>query len=275
MARFAFAVNAFNGSFRNGWLWLIQFLVNPLLFALFTAWLLIPVANTGYLILNILFALVLLVASLVLHGGTLNYFSSQGRSEGATLRAAFHCALRNVLAVVAGVAIVYLLWALVGKAGSYQETFPAYMRSALPAFLRRQAGLPFFQGLFDAALFALRWILIPGLLLPLLARASQFGFRGFGREGLTELKQTLFSVSYWGLIMVAALLGVLATQKIMGWTPDFRTSTLAEETTSVIFRSFVAYLLGLFAWMLACSAVGCQGEELRGAAADPGGQAVG
>jgi hypothetical protein len=263
MANLAVAVDAFKGCFRNWRLWLLQFFVNPLLFGLFTLWLLIPVANVFHVALNILAAVFVLAAFLLLHAGTLNYFYSQRGNESVPLRSAFVAAPRNLLAVVLCALVLYLLSHLAASAGAYTDTLPPFLRSMLPAFLRRLVGLSLIQGIFDGLLFVLRWILVPGLILPLLASASHFGFRGLGRRGFAAWKLTVFSVSYWGLLILAALVGVLATQKIMGMTPDFRTSTFAWETTSVIFRTFVSYLLGLCAWMLTCSAVGRHGGELE------------
>jgi len=257
MATFAVAVDAFKGCFRNWRLWLLQFFVNPLLFGLFILWLLIPVASAFHIALNILAAVLLLVAFLLLHAGTMNYFYSQPGDESVPLRNAFGTALRNLLPVALCAAVLYLLFLLAASAGAYTETLPPYLRSIMPAFLRRQVGLSTIQGLFDSFLFALRWILAPGLILPFLASAAHSGFRGLGRRGFAAWKRTLFSLSYWALLVLAALVGVLATQKIMGMTPDFRTSTYAQETTSLIFRASVSYLLGLFAWMLTCSVVGC------------------
>ena len=257
MATFAVAVDAFKGCFRNWRLWLLQFFVNPLLFGLFILWLLIPVASAFHIALNILAAVLLLVAFLLLHAGTMNYFYSQPGDESVPLRNAFGTALRNLLPVALCAAVLYLLFLLAASAGAYTETLPPYLRSIMPAFLRRQVGLSTIQGLFDSFLFALRWILAPGLILPFLASASHSGFRGLGRRGFASWKPAVLSLSYWALLVLAALVGVLATQKIMGMTPDFRTSTYAQETTSLIFRASVSYLLGLFAWMLTCSVVGC------------------
>jgi hypothetical protein len=272
MGTFAVAVDAFKGCFRNWRLWLLQFVANPLLFGLFTLWLLIPVANALHIAMNILAAVVLLIALLLLHAGTLNYFHSQDGNESAPLRNAFGAALRNLLAVVVCSLLLYLLLLLAGRSGAHSDTLPPYLRSLLPAFLRRQVGLSLIQGMFDGFLFALRWIVVPGLILPLLASAAQFGFQGLGRRGFAAWKLTVFSAAYWGLLTLAAIAGVGATQKIMGLTPDFRTSTLAWETTSLTLRAFVSYLLGLCAWMLVCSLLGHHAGKFVDAASDLSGQ---
>lgn len=273
MAHFAVAADAFKSCLRSWQVWLIQFVVNLLLFGLFTAWLLLPVANGGFLVLNILLALLLLLAALVLHGGTLNYFYSQGRNEGASLKDVFGRALRNFLAVAICASAAFLLWIVVGKADAFHETIPAYLRSMTPMFLRKHAGLPIFQGFFETIFFVLRWILVPGLLLPFLSSASRLGFRGFGQQGLMTWKKTVRSISYWWVVILSALLGVLATEKIMGWTPDFRTSTFTGETVSLVLRALFSYLLGLFAWLLACSVVGREGGDFHGDSEDTGRQA--
>lgn len=81
------------------------------------------------------------------------------------------------------------------------------------------------------------------------------------------------SFSYWGAVILSALLGVLATEKIMGWTPGFRTSTFAAEKVSLIFRGLASYLLGIFSWLLVCSAVGRGGGNATQALENINGQA--
>jgi len=256
MTQLAIAADALKSCLRSWRVWLIQFFSNLLLFGLFAGWLLLPVANAGYLILNILLAALFLLAVLLLHGGTLNYFHSQSHNENATLSGVFARALRNVLPLALCAGAAYLLWIVVGKVDSYQETLPAYLRSMTPMFLRKHVSLVALQNFFDACLFVLRWIVVPSLVLPFLASVSRLGFRGLGREGFAVWKTSLRSIAYWGVVIFSALLGVLATEKIMGWTPDFRTSSFSGETVSLIFRGLLSYLLGLFAWLFVCSAVG-------------------
>ena len=274
MANLAIAADTFKDCLRSWRLWLIQFFANLLLFGLFAGWLLLPVANAGYLLLNILVASLFLLAVFVLHGGTLNYFYAQTHDEGARLRSVFALALRNLLAVAVCEGAIYLLWIAAGEADTYHETLPAYLRSMTPLFLRKHTGLAAYQELFEASRFLLRWIVVPGLVLPFFASVSRLGFRGFGRQGFTAWKKSLRNISYWGVLILSALLGVLATEKIMGWTPDFRTSTFTGETVSLIFRGLASYLLGLFAWLLVCSAAGrCAGNDAK-APEDIGGQAA-
>ena len=256
MSHLEIARSAFTDCFRSVRLWLVQFFGNLTLFALFVAWLLIPVASNFHLLYNLVFAFVLIVAVLTLHAGTLNYFSDRQRSETAQLWPAARRALRHLIPVAICVAVFCFLWLLVGKLEAYQTIFPSYFRSTLPVSLRRHITLPALDTTFSAVLFIARWIFVPGLLLPLLLQAADRGFRGFGPQGLTGWRKTVLSFAYWTALTFAALVGVFATQELMAWTPNFRTSTFHSEAVSFAVRLFVAYLLGLFSWILACSLVG-------------------
>jgi len=253
MSRFEIARGAFTDCFRSPRLWLVQCLANIILFALLVAWLLVPVASNLHVVFNFVFAALLLVATLTLHSGTLNVCLDRLRSTPAPLWPAFRRALRHIVPVAICIAAFCFLWLLVNALGSLQTAFPSYVRSTLPVALRRHISLHALDNLFAAALFVARWVLAPGLLLPLLLQTSDLGFRGFARQGLSAWRKTIFNFSYWLTLLVAALVGVLATGKLMAATPDFKTSTFHGEAFSLAARLVVAYLLGLFSWILTCS----------------------
>ena len=256
MSHLEIARGALTDCFRSPRLWLIQFLANVILFALLVAWLLVPVASNLHVLFNFVFAALLLVATLTLHSGTLNACVDRLRSAAAPLWPAFRRALRHILPIAICITAFCLLWLLVNALGSLQTAFPPYVRSTLPVSLRRHITLHALDNLFSAALFVARWILAPGFLLPLLLQTSDLGFRGLARQSLSVWRKTIFNFPYWLTLLVAALVGVLATQKLMAATPDFKTSTFHAEALSLAARLVVAYLLGLFSWILTCSVVG-------------------
>lgn len=249
---------AVTGSFRNPRLWVIQFAANPILFLIFTVWLRLAVESNWQVALNATLGILFAASVLVLHGGTLNYFRGAYGNVGATLRSAFLRAFGNLLAIAIWVTVLCLVWMLLDKANldTYQQSLPAYLRSVLPVFVRRHTSLAFLTNAFEACVFAARWILIPGLLLPLLQSASELGLRGFGKHGFLAWRRAVLSYSYWLLLVVAVLLGLVATAKIMALTPNFDTSTLRHEAISLVARLALAYLLVLFSWMLTCSLLG-------------------
>ncbi|HMD37986.1 MAG TPA: hypothetical protein VKH15_01820 [Candidatus Acidoferrum sp.] len=256
MSRLEIARSAFTDSLLSGRLWLVQFFANLILFGFLTAWLLIPVASNLHLILNCFLAIALLAATLMLHAGTLNYFSDRQRASPTPLWPSFRRAFQHLLPVAICLAVICLLWLLVGNLEAIRSSIPAYVRSMLPVFLRRHITLPALDKLFACFVFFLRWIFVPGLILPFLSQTANLGFRGFARQGLSAWKRTVTALAFWLVLLLASLLGVLLTQALMAWTPDFRTSTFPHEAASFAARLFFAYLFGLFAWILTCSLVG-------------------
>jgi hypothetical protein len=256
MLDFALMRAAISGSLRNHRLLLLQLVANPILFAIFAAWLLLPVASALQVALNAALALILIVAALALHGGTLDCFYPANEDENAPLKEALRRAARHVVALAICAAIFWLLWRLVNQAETYQDSLPAYLRSELPAVLRRVISQNALDRVFAAGVFTARWILVPGLLLPLALQAAHRGFRGFGSGALSVWWKTLRSLSYWIILILIALVGVLAPQRIMSATPNFDMSTFRMELSSLSIRLIASYLLGLLAWLTACSLVG-------------------
>jgi hypothetical protein len=256
MASLAIARKAVLGCFHNWRLWLIQFVGTPLVYILFYGWILIPVASTLYVLLNLLVAIMLLAACVALHAGTLNYFSEKPANEGVPIKQMFLRGLRNILPILICAAAIYLVWMLVDKFDDLQVTVPTYLRSTLSASMRKHISVSILENTFAVVAFALRWILIPGLILPFAAAASSHGFRGFGAVGFRSWTNAVSSFSYWLILTIAAIVGVFATQKILDLTPDFAKSTYRYEWVSLVIRLVISYSLALIAWMATCSLVG-------------------
>src|SRR5258708_4883942 len=251
------------GSLRSGRLWLVQFFVNPILAGLFAAWLLIPEAKIWQLGLSVLLVAVIAAAALVLHAGTLNYFSDQFREQSAAVTTSFGRAMRHFAAIVVYALVFYLVWALAGGVGPYRETFPTFVRSMLTAFLRLHISLAAVPSIFDALVFLLQWVAVPGLLLPLALLGADQGFRGFGRAGWKVWRTTISSLHYWVILALAAFLGVYGSGTILGCRPAPESATFPGEPANLVFRLFLAYGLGLFSWMVACSLIGRRGGSTQ------------
>lgn len=256
MPNFAVASDALKNTLRGWRLSLVQVAGNAALFGLFVLWLWIPVATASHLAGNILVGALVVAATLLLQAGTLRYFSALHGEESAGLGAAFRIALRHVPAFAVAAGSLCLLWYFAGAAYSYEETLPNYLRSMSPQFVRNLLSLHVYENLVGASLFALEWIVAPGLVLPWLVATAAAGFGGFARRGFCAWKECAGNILYWAVVAVCAVIGVYLTGKIMEWTPDFRTSTLPRETASLIWRGTASYFLLIWAWLLACSMAG-------------------
>jgi hypothetical protein len=268
MSRFEEPRLVLAGSFRSGRLWLLQFLLNPILAGLFAAWLLIPEAKLWQLAFNVLLAAFIVAAALLLHAGTLNYFSDQFREKSPTIKTASEKALRHFAAIAVCAVVFYLFWTLAGGLVGYQKTFPTYVRSVVPASIRGNIPLGLLTGMFGGLVFLLQWVAVPGLLLPLTLRAADQGFRGFGRAGWKTWKTTITSLHYWLILAVAAFLGVYGSNTLLGWRPSSENPTFVGETANLVLRMFLAYGLALLSWMVACSLVGRRAGYVQNIAGD-------
>ena len=241
-------------SMKNWRLWLVQFAGNAVLFAGFLWWLQIPEAHWWQLGFQLVLLIAIGIGALLLHGGTLNYFLSAHQQKEALLAPAFRKALRHVPAIAVWAVVFFLLRELIGRLDHYSVSFPGYFRSGFPAWLRRMISEPALDNIYIGFVALLRWIILPGLLLPFALFAADRGVRGL--VALGDWGRTIRSLAYWLLLFVASILGVYCIGLIMGWTMDPKTATLPGERASLVFRMLLAYLLGIFAWFLACSMLG-------------------
>jgi hypothetical protein len=235
-------------------LWLLQAVANPFLFALFVGWLLIPERRGWHLGASLVSMLFLATAALLLQAGALAYFAESEGSAPAGLRAAYRRALRNLASFAFCAAAVYLLWGSSHRLDAYQSALPSYVRS-MPSVMRHHISRAEVTGAHAALTFLVRWIILPGLLLPFAAALALSGFRGFG-QGRVATWRAIRSGRYWLTITIAAVSGVLVTSSLVEWRPFARGASISAESASMAIRLFVAYLIGLTSWLVTCSMVG-------------------
>jgi hypothetical protein len=256
MARWSSFKDALLVSVKNWRLWLLQFFGNAVLFAAFIWWLRIPDARWWQLCFQFVLIVAVGIAALVLHGGTLTYFLSAHRdnTKAAPLVPALRTALKHLPAIAVWAAIFVVLREFVGKLDHYAVSFPGFLRSEFPAWLRRMISEPALDNIYSGFTALLRWVILPGLLLPAALFCADRGFRGL--IAVRGWSRTIRSVMYWSVLVIALILGVYSVGLIMGWKLDPKTATLSVEKTSLVFRLLFAYLLGIFSWLLIGSALG-------------------
>ncbi len=229
----------------------MQFFGNAAILVTFGLWLHIPESYWWQLFFQAVIALVLVVAALLLHAGTLNYYADIFENEKAPLAAAFRKALRHLPAFAVWAVIFYFLFQFADKLDDYQYSFPGYLRSEFPAWLRRLLSENAVDNIYIGSVFVMRWILLPGALLPLGLLCAGLGFKGFVR--FRAWGRSLANVAYWIVLVAAALIGVYCFGKILDWRLHPDGPAVAKEEIWLAFRMFVAYLLALFSWFWVCA----------------------
>jgi hypothetical protein len=235
-------------SFTNLRVWLLQFF-GGILIALAVVGFLRTGETWGQLILGGLLILVAVVGWLTLDGGTFNYYLDQQRNQ-ASLRPAFIRALKHILPLATLAAIFFLVHMLIDRLDDYHYSVPGYLRSELPAWLRRHVSEARVQNLYDLFVFFMRWIVLSVLLLPLASLCADRGFRGFISTRIWL--RMLVNRWFWGVVIVASILGVAIPTAILGWRLDPKTATATSEEVFLGFRLFIGYLLVLAAWLMVC-----------------------
>ena len=239
---------------RTPRLWAIQFVGNAVILLLYAAWLRLPEAHWWDLLLNVVVLLLAILGALVLHGGTLNYFHSAHADRAALLMPNFKTALKHSLAIAAWALVFFFLCFQADKLGDYAYTFPGYLRSELPSWIRKHTTADGFMTVYDVVVGFILWVILPGLLLPGALLAANHGFRGLLR--VREWGRALRGVSYWVVLTVAVLPAGIVVVLLLDWKMNPATATLRWEEISLVLRLLACYVIALFAWLWVCSMVG-------------------
>lgn len=234
--------------------WLLQFLLNPLLFALGVWWLTVPEAHIWQLGLSVVLALVVVVGALWLQAGTLVYFAGEPK-----LAAAFRGVRRTLVPFATWVLVMAVCMCLVESWSDKAYQYASYLRSVLPLALRRHVTGPQMDSSVELFFWVLFWIIIPGLLLPLGLQMAKRGFRGLGKAGWATWGRTVWSRQYWAVLVVLVVIGVCLSQQLIGWVP--KVSSVSGQTTSMVLRFLVAWIFATATWVVLASVVGTFGYD--------------
>ena len=243
--------DAFRAVWKNKRLWLLHFLLNAGIVGAAILWLKIPDASAWQLVFSATVALLLVVGALWLHAGTLAYFLEAHQTGQASLAIGFKTGRRHLLA--------FVLWAAIFAVCIYAvlqipdtDAFDSWLRSSMPAFLRRHISLQAVDWVTGWAIALLLYVLVPALLLPL---ATQFAGRGLSLgAGLRAWRQTAGRISYWVWFAILTLLGIYVPHLIANWAPQF--SSLWLENLSLVIRFVIAFGLTITAWLVLTSMLG-------------------
>lgn len=221
---------------------LLHVLGNAALLGIVYWWLGLGDANAGQLLLTFVTALAAIVAELWLHAGSFAWFRD---SQPRKLAPAFRSTLRKLPAFAAaalGVLIIYLLiqWIeslLYPTASTFASWLTFHLRKPVrPLWMIR--GL---QGIF----WAVRWLVLPAFVLPLLSAIAGHGWRGF--QYLKNSRMQTLPRHFWLKCAALTLTAFYIPDLIVHWIP--RVQSFSMETFSFVVRFLAAYLLSIASWL--------------------------
>jgi hypothetical protein len=223
-----------------GWLASIHLAANAVLLWLGYYWLGLGEGRASTLAWSAFVVLVGLGLCCSSYGATLVFFRPETR-RGAG--AAWRTALRHLAPVAIAVVAVLVIYYFLARWDNYSSRPAAELASWLTLTFRKPVKPSWVLRGFHAALWLVRWAILPVLLLPMLSFIAEYGWSGFRAFGVFARRWL-----YWieaPLLLVCALALPL---KLLGWVPQV--GGFGMESISFVVRAGLAYLLFVTAWLL-------------------------
>lgn len=225
-------------------MWVVLQLIGvALLIALGLAWTRIPEKHVGHVLLTILVPLLIATAFLLLQAGTIRSMlapianDSHPRSDRIGL---VWGAATLLLWLLAG----WLLWLLVDRFDAHIENWAGYLNSRFdPALRSHLASYAHISSWLGKTAWVLRWVIVPGFLLPLGCSAA-FGLR---RLPWKRIDRVWIDWRWWPVVLVLALAGQAWPGTFFDAIPH---GTVHAQVGRVVLKITVAYFLAVVSWIL-------------------------
>lgn len=231
----------------QSWRWLLaQLALTPLLIVLAMVWTRLPERNFLWVAATFLLPLLVMVSFLELEAGTMRALIPQ---DGQRVRLVW-----GAIWLLAASLPLWIGWGLCNDFASNCIAWASYLNSQSPAHTR----LLTFDRSIRALLicgWALRWILLPVVLLPLATSVTQWGQRIPWRRVLR-----LFAAwKWWAGVIVASWMGVWLPSHFFNAPPH---GTVHAQEWHLGLKLGGAFLLKLASWILLLGWLGVQWERI-------------
>lgn len=233
---------------------LLAIVGNAVLILLSLTWLQIPDGKIWQVALSFFLGLGIVLAFLALETYTLRAFAEE-RTAGRWV---------GMLVFAVLLVFAYLLLRPVKALAESAQALSYLWNSQLPRSLRYALPQPRIYHLLTMAVAALRYWIVPGLLLPFAAAGAAYQSP---RRGLGAAGRTLLRWRYWLLLAADFVIAYVVVRNLIAWQPGH---TPRAQVVSLVTRTVVAYLVCVAAWLIAIR-VACVrvGRQCRVVAAVP------
>ncbi len=225
---------------RRAWVWIVlQFAGLAMLIALGLLWTRIPEKHVWQVLLTLLVPLILVAAFLVLQAGTFRSFLHPARAGGSP-RIALGCGAATLLIWIA---VGWALWALLDRFDDHTWSWAIYLSSKAGQQDRvHWASYGHLNRYLGWAGWTLRWVIVPGLLMPL-ASSAAWGLRHLPWRRVLRL---FIDWRWWPGVLFSALVGEAWPQTWFDTEPH---GTVHQQVMRVILKVAAAYLLATWCWV--------------------------
>lgn len=221
-------------------LWLLNFVANAAVMAIWYFWLLIPDARAWEVAGSGLIAVAVVVLVLWLRAGTLAWFRVAEFRKQEIVWPAYRYSLRRVPALGIWVAVFVVFAWMIWSLHPYVPQFAVWVRQKL------NSGPPPRNIMADMnwLLILLIGIVLPGLWLPI---ATTIAAVGFHPHHIVLSRRVWKRPLYWLWFCLLLGVGIYVPYKLVWWIPDLQ--TIRQEACSMGLRFFAAYLIGVTAFI--------------------------
>ena len=223
---------------RRAWMWIVLEIVGvALLVALGLLWTRIPEKHTWQVLLTLVVPLIVAAAFLALQAETVRAFL---RREAGTARVSLAWGAATLLIWIA---IGWLLWALLDRFDDHTFNWAMYLNSKASEHARvHWASYQHINRELEWVEWTLRWVIVPGLLVPL-AFTSAWGFR---RLPWRRVLRLFIDWRWWPVVLACALVAEAWPQTWFEANPH---GSVHAQVTRVLLKVVLAYLLAIVCWM--------------------------
>ena len=202
---------------------------NALLLGLGYYWLGIGESRAATLAWSILIALAILAIA--------------SSTYGAAFAGGWRTALRNILPLMLFAVAVIVIYAQLERLQDYIVKPATQTASYLTLKLRKPVRPSTVLRVFNAALWLIRWVVLPVLLLPIVSAIAKRGWFGW-----IAFDSMFSNWKYWIAVPLLLLGGIWLPLKLLAWVPN--AASFAMQMTSFGLRALIAYLLFVAAGLL-------------------------
>lgn len=226
---------------KHAWMWIVAQIAGvAILIALGLIWTRIPEKNAWQVALVLLVPAVIAAGFVVLQAGTFRGFLRPRADDDSRLRVALAW---GAATLVIWFAIGWVLWALLDKFDDSTIGWASYLNSRFGANARAHwATYEHLNRDLNWVGWTLRWVIVPGLLMPL-ASSAAWGLRHLPWRRVLRL---YIDWRWWPSVLGCALVGEAWPQT---WFEAAPQGNVHAQISRVIWKLLAAYLLAIWCWV--------------------------
>jgi hypothetical protein len=225
----------------RGWV-ALQFVSLALLLLAGIGWTRIPEKHALQVFFTLLIPILLAAGFLMLQAATMRSFLRPLAQEQSAAPRQVRIAW-GAATLLLWIAIAWLLWGALDRSDDRIELWSGYLNSKFGAGARAHiATEAHIAWLLNYVERALRWVILPGLLLPRMSSAAW----GLGEPPGKRVLRVWLNWRWWPAVLVAALIGVAWPQSLFAALPH---GAVSAQIWRVVLKLAASYLLVVASWL--------------------------